>query len=256
MSTTDARVPDSPPKPRPRAVAWDPGIDTLIAFGTLLIFWACYWASTALSSWFLFLGIIGVGTFIPAWTVLWHRREGWSGLGFRRRFVVVSLLVSAVLGAGSAYQLFAEAAAQGTPVVPHLAANLLVFWEPFFVFGWLFLRWERAFGWLPAILLTGIGFAIQHVGSVPLAAAVGFGLFAVGFAVVFVFVHNIAILWPLFYPVASGIGTLQAGFAMGWPSVVSGAALLAVQVVVLVAVWALSRLNRAQAVPRSHPTVL
>lgn len=121
-------------------------------------------------------------------------------------------------------------------VLPHLLANLLVFWEPFFVFGWLFLRWERAFGWLPAILLTGIGFTLQHVGSVPFEAALGFGAFAVVFGIVFAFVRNLAILWPLFYPIASGIGTLQAGFVMGWSDVVSGAVLLVVQVFVVAVV--------------------
>lgn len=125
-------------------------------------------------------------------------------------------------------------------IAPHLVANLMLLWEPFFVFGWLFLRWERAFGWLPAISLTGGGFALEHVGSVPFVVAVGFGMFAVLFGVALAFVRNLAILWPLFYPVSINIGTLQAGFVLGWSDVFSGAVLLAVllavQVVVLVAV--------------------
>ncbi|MEO7587413.1 MAG: hypothetical protein ABIS84_05235 [Arachnia sp.] len=177
-----------------------------------------------------------MATVIPSLVVLMQRREGLAGLGIRRRFLLPSLMISAVLGVGSAYQLFSMAAAQGVPVVPQLVANLLVMWEPLFIFGWLFLRWERAFGWLPAILLTGVGFALQHIGSVPFEVALGFGVFAVLFGVVFACVRNLAILWPLFYPVASGIGTLQAGFVMGWSEVVSGAVLLGVQVAVLVVV--------------------
>ncbi|MDN5754356.1 MAG: hypothetical protein ACTHWW_02240 [Arthrobacter sp.] len=111
----------------------------------------------------------------------------------------------------------------------------------------MFLRWERAFGWLPAILLTGIGLALQHVGSVPFAQAIGFGLFAVLFGIVFAFVRNLLILWPLFYPVASGIGTLQAGYLMGWPEAFSGAVLLAVQIVVHVVVFRISRRGRQPA---------
>ena len=219
---------------RRRVVAFQPGPDTLIALGTLIAFWLCYWAGTAISEWFLYGGILIFGTVIPAWTVLQVRREGWAGLGLRRRFLIVSLIIAAVLGAGSAYQLFAEAAQQDVAVLPHLLFNLTVFWEPFFVFGWLYLRWERAFGWLPAIVLTGLGFTLQHVGAVSFAAAVSFGVFAVIFAIAFTFVRNLAILWPLFYPVASGIGTLQAGLAMGWDSALAGLVLLAVQVVVLV----------------------
>lgn len=74
------------------------------------------------------------------------------------------------------------------------------------------------------------GFALQHVGSVPFEAALGFGIFAVLCGIAFAIVRNLAILWPLFYPVASGIGTLQAGFVMGWSDVVSGVVLLAAQV--------------------------
>lgn len=240
-SKSEVEFRGSKPPSRRRVVAWAPGGDTLAAFFTLLGFWGCYWAGTTINEWFLLVGIVVVATVIPALVVLLQRREGLSGLGIRRRFLLLSLIISAVLGAGSAYQLFSTAAVQGVPVVPQLLANLVVLWEPLFVFGWLFLRWERAFGWLPAILLTGIGFALQHVGSVPFEVALGFGVFAVLFGVVFAIVRNLAILWPLFYPVASGIGTLQAGFVMGWSEVVSGTVLLAVQVVVLVVVMRIAR---------------
>ncbi|HCH47712.1 MAG TPA: hypothetical protein DEX36_07315 [Glutamicibacter sp.] len=124
------------------------------------------------------------------------------------------------------------ASASNANIASHLVANFLVLWEPFFVFGWLYLRWERAFGWLPAIALTGLGFTIQHLGSVPLAAAAGFGVFAIMFAVVFALVRNLVVLWPLFYPVASGIGTLQAGFVMGWDDAGISAILLVLQLLI------------------------
>ncbi|PQZ99302.1 hypothetical protein CQ017_06355 [Arthrobacter sp. MYb224] len=231
--TSDSTASGSPPRIRRRIFAWDPGRDTVIALGTLLAFWACYWAGSAFGGGFLIVGILLFGTLIPALTVLRKRREGWAGLGITRRFLLRSLIIAALLGAGSAYQLITTAAAQQVELLPHLLANLLVFWEPFFVFGWLYLRWERAFGWLPAIALTGLGFALQHVGSVPLPVALSFGLFALAFAIVFACVRNLAILWPLFYPVASGIGTLQSGLAMGWDGVGSGAFLLAAQAVIL-----------------------
>lgn len=224
------------------AVAWDPGADTLIALLTLLGFWASYWAGTTIHSVFLYAGILLLGTLVPAWVVLHRRREGLAGLGITRRFLARSLVISAVLGVGSAYQLVMLSAEQGIPVLPHLLGNLMVLWEPLFVFGWLFLRWERAFGWLPAIGLTGAGFTLQHVGSVPLLAALSFGAFALVFAVVFALVRNLLILWPLFYPVASGIGTLQSGFAMDWGDVVIGAALLVVQLAIILGVWRTRRL--------------
>lgn len=223
-------------------VAWDPGADTLIALLTLLGFWASYWAGATIHPVFLYAGILLLGTLVPALTVLRRRGEGLEGLGITRRFLLLSLIVSAVLGAGSAFHLVTVAGQQGVPVLPHLLGNLMVLWEPLFVFGWLFLRWERAFGWLPAIGLVGAGFALQHVGSVPLAAALSFGAFALAFAVVFALVRNLLILWPLFYPVASGIGTLQSGIAMGWDDVVIGMALLVVQLAILALVRRTRRL--------------
>ena len=71
------------------------------------------------------------------------------------------------------------------------------------------------------------------MGSVPLGAALGFGMFALVFAVLFALVRTLLVLWPLFYPVASGIGTLQAGVQMGWDDVAIGAAVLLLQVLVL-----------------------
>lgn len=246
MSTTtgaeaSSDIRSTEPTERRRVVAWRPGIDTLIAAGTLVVFWLCYWGGTTVSPWILWAGIIVIGTVIPAITVLWWRREGLAGLGIRRKWLIVSLAVSVVLGAGSAYQYIVTATGQGVPIAPHLIANLVVLWEPLFLFGWLYLRWERAFGWLPAILLTGVGFALQHVGAVPLPAALSFGGFAIAFAIVFTFVRNLAVLWPLFYPVASGIGTLQAGFAMGWSDAIAGAVALVVQVAIIVVVWRLAR---------------
>ena len=232
---------DGARRARRRMVAWDPGPDTLIAGVTLLGFWGCYWAGTTVHDAFLYGGVLVLGTLVPAVVVLHQRGEGLAGLGITRRLLVLSLIISLVLGVGSAFQLVTVAAEAGIPLLPHLLGNLLVLWEPLFVFGWLFLRWERAFGWLPAIALVAGGFALQHVGSVPPAAALSFGAFAGAFAIVFALVRNLVVLWPLFYPVASGIGTLQAGFQMDWGAVGAGAVLLVAQLVILLVAWRLWR---------------
>lgn len=122
----------------------------------------------------------------------------------------------------------------GTDLLAHGLANLVVMWEPLFVFGFLFLRWERAFGFVIAPVLCGVGFFLQHLGAVPVDVAAGFGVFGLVFGVVFAVTRNLLILWPLFYPIASAIGTAQSGYAFGWTEVWSGAALLVAQGAILV----------------------
>src|SRR5699024_6929805 len=88
--------PERPGRPTPpaaaaplrgRDLAWDPGFDAGSAEVTLWGFWASCWAGTAVNPAFLYGGILIFGTVIPAWTVLRYRREGWAGLGIRRRFL-------------------------------------------------------------------------------------------------------------------------------------------------------------------------
>src|SRR5699024_12526539 len=70
---------DGAPRARRPMIAWDPGRDTLIALVTLLGFWACYWAGTALDGACLLLGVRVFGAGGPAVVVLRRRREGMAG---------------------------------------------------------------------------------------------------------------------------------------------------------------------------------
>lgn len=211
-----------------------PGADTAIAALTLVGLWGCYFLGAGRGiSWVLYAGILVFGTALPAWAI---SRSGarWADLGLTRRRLVVSLVAAPVLGGASLPRALGLAGGSGVDVLTQFLANAVVLWEPFFVFGWLYLRWEKAFGIVAAVVLAGAGFALQHLGSVPPAQALSFGVFGLVIAAIFALTRNLAILWPLFYPVASTIGTLQAGFVMGWGEIVGGAALLLVQAVVIV----------------------
>lgn len=115
-------------------------------------------------------------------------------------------------------------------LAPHLLVNALALWEPFFVFGWLQLRFERAFGVLPGAVLAALSFGVYHLGTFPLSAVlalVGFGLL---YAALFrALGATLLALWPLAWAVGSGIGTLQGGFAFGWASVPGAVVLLLAQ---------------------------
>ncbi len=202
----------------------------------MLAFWGVYYLGTRPGvEWVLTAGILLVATALPAWVVFGQLRAGWAELGITKHRLVLSVAISAVLGVGSIFGLVQQAQ-PGTDLVAHLVANVLVFWEPLFVFGFLFLRWEKAFGYVAAPVLCGVGFFLQHIGAVSLPVAASFGAFGLFFGVIFAVTRNLAILWPLFYGVASAIGTAQSGYAFGWDSVWYGLALLIGQVVVLAGV--------------------
>ncbi len=241
----------TPPPSGRRAFAWNPGPDTVWALIALLAFWGCYYLGTRPgTSLVLSAGVLVVATALPAWVVFGLLRQGWDGLGITRRRLIASLIVSALLGGGSVMGLLQQLR-PGTDLTAHLLANVLVLWEPLFVFGFLFLRWEKAFGFVAAPLLCAIGFFFQHVGAVPLEVAASFGAFGLFFGLVFAFTRNLFILWPFFYGVASAIGTAQSGYSFGWSDVWEGVLLLAAQAVVLGGVfwWSRERLLRSSTEP-------
>ena len=219
------------------SVRLEPGTDTVLAFATAVAFSFVYFFATHTESMlasFLVFTALGTGVVcvvLPAFYVLVVRREGPEALGVTARRWRLSLAISAVFAAGSLPAVLQAAAwTPGADLAPHLLVNALSLWEPFFVFGWLQLRFERAFGILPGVVLAALSFGAYHLGTFPLPAVlalVGFGLL---YATLFRAAGaNLLVLWPLTWAVGSGIGTLQGGFAFGWDSVPSAVVLLVVQ---------------------------
>jgi hypothetical protein len=213
---------------------WSPSSDTLVAVLTEIAMIAAYWATTHLLSrgWdtVLVLGVLtnlGLNVLFPVWWITWHRREPLSELGITTRHWLRSLLIGAGLAAFSAFGLRRRAA--GTEWLPHLLFNAVILWEPFFVFGWLQLRFDRAFGIVPGVLLAALSFAAYHIGSYPPAMLVVLLIFGLFYAVVFRLTSNLLILWPLLWSMGSSIGTLMGGMQFTWIEVVIWAVILLIQ---------------------------
>jgi len=161
-----------------KAFAWQPQWDTWVALLSILFFTGIYYINTNYGQsniWislflFIFVGHFFLNTFVPAWVVLYKRQEGLAGLGIRKQKAIVSIGLSVLISAGSFYPLLQSASDLGiSTLIPHVLFNALVFWEVLFVFGWLHLRFEKAFGFVFAPLLTAIGFCFYHLGSFPVA---------------------------------------------------------------------------------------
>ena len=187
---------------------------------------------------FILLGHLFLNTALPAYVVLKMRGEGLSGLGITTQKIPTCLIISALLAATMYPSLTATLQGFDGNPAPNIAYNAIALWEPLFVFGWLQLRFERAFGILPAILLAGLSFMAYHIGSFPVSGLIVLGVSGMIYAMIFAYVRNLLVLMPLTWAVASTMGTIQGGFIFDWATVGIYAVVLMVQILIL---WSLSK---------------
>ena len=223
-------------------VHWDPGSDTIIAIATVFGFIGIYTANHLISPGhglihlllFVVCGSLFLNVGFPAWYVLRLRGETLRDLGITGNRWIVTLGLSLLLALYYLPELLAVGANYRlNQMVPQLVYNGIILWEPFFLFGWLQLRFERAFGVLPAVLLTALCFASYHAPALGLAYARTIFMAGVLFATVFRLTSNLLSMIPLTWMVASTIGTLSGHMMFGWPIVITYVIVLAIQVAII-----------------------
>jgi membrane protease YdiL (CAAX protease family) len=226
----------------PLLVHWDPSSDTIIAIATVLGFIGIYTANHFISLdhglvhllLFVVCGSLFLTVGFPAWYMLRLRGKKLQDLGITCNHWIAALGLSLLLALYYLPQLLALAANYRlNQMVPQLVYNGINLWEPFFLFGWLQLRFERAFGVLPAVLLTALCFASYHAPALGLADARTIFMAGVLFATVFRLTSNLLSMIPLTWMVASTIGTLSGHMAFGWVIVVTYVMVLAIQVAMI-----------------------
>ena len=243
------------------ALRWQPGADTAVALLTAVLMVGLYYANAhaqnAVFSLIVFViltnGILNV--LFPAYYVLVVRKEGLNQLGITRRLWWLALLLS-VASLLISWSRLQQVVVQhpDADLVPLLLFNGLILWEPFFVYGWLQLRFERAFGVIPAIVLAAVCFGAYHIGTFPPSGVVMLVVFGVFSGVLFrVAGGNLLALWPLTWAVTSSIGVLEGGFdPVGWADVAVYALLLLVQVALIA--WMARHADRPRTRRRSIRT--
>src|SRR3954466_13267740 len=238
-------------------VRWQPGQDTLVALGTLALMIGLYYANSharqpIVTLIWLVAGNLVLNVLFPAWYVLRVRRERLDALGITTRWWWLALLISL----GQCLRVWGplqQAAARRPDVdlLAHMVGNGLILWEPFFVYGWLQLRYERAFGIVPGIVLTGASFAAYHVGSYPPELLLRFFVAVTLTAALYRITRNLLAVWPLTHAFTSALGTLGGGFVFDWSADAVRAAILAVQVAGIV--WLARCARQSQPVPGTEP---
>lgn len=229
------------PQDKRRALMFDPRLDTLIAGTTAILMIGIYYLNAQYGFGHpavFFVGFVGLGhlllnTAIPAFVVLVLCKEGLSGLGIKRENAFLSLFISAVIAALFFNGLLAALETFDGNPIPHIIFNGVAFWEPLFVYGWLQLRFERAFGYVLAPIIAGAAFASYHIGTFPIDMVLLLFAFGVFYGVVFGFVRNLLVLIPMTWAVGSSIGTIQGGYNFDWFTVFVYVIVLLLQVTII-----------------------
>lgn len=225
-----------------RWVRWAPTLDTAIAFASLLLMILAYYATTHwLSSQVAVILVFGILTnlilnvLLPVWWIAYHRRKPLSELGITTRRWVPSLIIGIILTVFIASRFWQQAA--GVDWLPHLLFNAVCFWEPLFVYGWLQLRFDRAFGIVPGIILAGLSFTAYHIGTYSPSGLVMLLFAGLFYAVVFRITSNLLIIWPLAFCFGSAIGTLMGSMQFTWGQVIWWSVIMLLQLSFIGYTW-------------------
>ena len=152
------------------------------------------------------LMIFGMGVVFVSLYVEKKGRDTLAELGFTKRKWVLSLILNIVLGAGLLFVFLKDEMPENVISLKNLygASYIVVagIFEMTFIYGFLRMSFEKAFGIIPSILLTSAFYSLHHAGFQPEFIH----LFLVGlmYCSVFYITKNMLIVFPFFW----GVGAL------------------------------------------------
>ena len=151
------------------------------------------------------LMILSLGFFTPIYYILIIKKKNLSVLGLHKNKLTASLAINMITG----ISLLAMFISKSTEDIVfninsfYAITYILVagIFEMVFIYGFLRYEFERAFGILPAILITAIFYSLHHAGFQPEFTK----LFWVGimYVIVFNFTRNIFSIFPFFWGVGA-----------------------------------------------------
>jgi len=227
-------------------VSFKPEADTWIALASIPAMTLLYYLNThygfehpaVFFIGFVFLGHVLLNTVLPVYVVLVMRGEGLSELGITKNKLLTSLIISALLAASIYPSLIAVLKGfEGNPA-PNIVYNAIALWEPLFVFSWLQLRFERAFGIIAGVIMASFGFMSYHIGSFPPDMLLVLFMTGAFYGALFAYVRNLCVLIPITWATASTMGTIQGGYIFDWLTVSIYVVVLVLQILIL---WYVSK---------------
>lgn len=218
---------------------WNASVDTWVALATVFLMWPIYFIGFHGLSWidFFIFSIIGnllLNVLFPIYYLCKIKKRPITDLGITTKFWKTSVLISilffstAIPGLMKNYHLVSQ-----HQFIKQIIFNTISLWEVFFVFSWLMLVFNRSFGAVFALILTGLCMCLYHIGSYPNHLLPMLFFVVIFYGVIFLIVKNILMIWPLGWGAGATIGTLQGGVIFHGSSIIIYAIILIVQLLVI-----------------------
>ncbi len=191
------------------------------------------------------LMIFGLGVVFVSLYVEKKGNEVIEDLGFTKQKSIVSAIINLLLATGLLAMFLKEQIPENIVSVKNLygASYILVagIFEMTFIYGFLRMSFEKAFGIIPAIILTSVFYSLHHAGFQP--EFIHLFLVGIMYCSVFYITKNMLIIFPFFW----GVGAL-------WDVLVSSEAgdsiknissfIIALSILVASFIWILFRKKR------------
>lgn len=151
------------------------------------------------------LMILILGFFTPIYYILIIKKKNLSVLGLHKNKLIASLVINIITGISLLAMFISENTEDIVFNINSFYAMTYIFaagvFEMVFIYGFLRYEFERAFGILPAILITAIFYSLHHAGFQPEFTK----LFFVGimYVTVFYFTYSIFSIFPFFWGVGA-----------------------------------------------------
>lgn len=208
-----------------RLFKWNPKKELILVAVSLLWAWYAYYGDSQIIGLF---SVIVVCVCFPAWWIIKVKKEGFAALGITSNNLLLSIIFTLGLSIWRGTELIHYICNGNLPTT--LIFNCISIWEVFYLFSWLYTRYEASFGKVPAILLTTISTGLYHIGTLPIKNILYLCFCVCIITICFSVTKNIFTLWPIYWTVGCSASTLKNSMSFSWIEIGIFAVILIIQI--------------------------
>lgn len=180
----------------------------------------------------LFITTLGICVCFPVFWIVKHKQEGFKGIGITTNRLATSILFSVILACWRGRELFNYIHNEG--FINALLFNALSIWEVMFIFGWMFTRYRKSFGKIPACILTALSVGVYHCGSLLPENIIYLIVCIFVCGIFYSITDNIFTLWPIYWAVGCTASTMRSNMIFSNEMIILAVILLIIQIICII----------------------